>query len=565
LLVQEPQGQESIACDRVIARLGATPPRKLVEGFGVRFSSAEPEATPVLSARYESSVPGLYVLGMLGGAPLIKQALNQGYEAIEHILGRNIEPADEPLLKAKFAASKVAPTVAQTLALLQRNMPLFAELTTLQLREVMLDSEVHRPKPDQVIFRRGSYSNSFYSVIDGEVGVKLKNAAEGNERVVLRKGDFFGEMGLLSGRRRSATVRAGENCLLVETPRHAMLKLISRVEAVRRRIDAVALKRAVRMSVAPSIAESDLEELIRDAKIRRFGAGEALFDEGDPPDGLHVIRRGSVMISRVLADREVVLSYLAAGNYIGEMELVSDARRSATVRAAVATETIWLAAESFRKVLARDADLRNRLHEKGLERLMHGVKAEHARDPSNMLSFLIQQGMGEATDMLLIESSLCVRCGNCETACAETHDGTSRLHLGNGPTFTFIHVPTSCRHCENPQCMKECPPDAIHRSGNGEVYIQDTCIGCGNCQKNCPYGVIQMAPATPQPRPPSLIAQLLLGWTTKAAEPEQGVQQKAVKCDMCKGLAGGAACVRACPTGAAIRVSPEHFIDYTGS
>jgi Fe-S-cluster-containing hydrogenase component 2 len=271
------------------------------------------------------------------------------------------------------------------------------------------------------------------------------------------------------------------------------------------------------------------------------------------------------MISRVLADREVVLSYLAAGNYIGEMELVSDARRSATVRAAVATETIWLAAESFRKVLARDAELRTRLHEKGLERLMHGVKAEHARDPSNMLSFLIQQGMGEATDMLLIESSLCVRCGNCETACAETHDGTSRLHLGNGPTFTFIHVPTSCRHCENPQCMKECPPDAIHRSGNGEVYIQDTCIGCGNCQKNCPYGVIQMAPATPQPRAPSLIAQLLLGWTTKPAEAEQGVQQKAVKCDMCKGLAGGAACVRACPTGAAIRVSPEHFIDYTGS
>jgi thioredoxin reductase len=41
LLVQTPQGQESIACDRVIARLGATPPRQLVESFGVRFSSAE--------------------------------------------------------------------------------------------------------------------------------------------------------------------------------------------------------------------------------------------------------------------------------------------------------------------------------------------------------------------------------------------------------------------------------------------------------------------------------------------------------------------------------------------
>ena len=39
--------------------------------------------------------------------------------------------------------------------------------------------------------------------------------------------------------------------------------------------------------------------------------------------------------------------------------------------------------------------------------------------------------------------------------------------------------------------------------------------------------------------------------------------KKAVKCDMCKDQAGGAACVRACPTGAAIRVAPEEFLTVT--
>ena len=34
----------------------------------------------------------------------------------------------------------------------------------------------------------------------------------------------------------------------------------------------------------------------------------------------------------------------------------------------------------------------------------------------------------------------------------------------------------------------------------------------------------------------------------------------AIKCDMCSGIEGGPACVRACPTGAAIRVSPERFL-----
>jgi Fe-S-cluster-containing hydrogenase component 2 len=37
-------------------------------------------------------------------------------------------------------------------------------------------------------------------------------------------------------------------------------------------------------------------------------------------------------------------------------------------------------------------------------------------------------------------------------------------------------------------------------------------------------------------------------------------RKKAIKCDMCAGIEGGPSCVRACPTGAAIRVSPDEFL-----
>ena len=127
----------------------------------------------------------------------------------------------------------------------------------------------------------------------------------------------------------------------------------------------------------------------------------------------------------------------------------------------------------------------------------------------DIISFLIAQGAGEATDILLIDESLCVRCDNCEKACAETHGGTSRLDREAGPTFASVHVPTSCRHCEHPHCMKDCPPDAIHRAPNGEVFIADNCIGCGNCERNCPYGVIHMA-AKP-PKKPGLLQWLMFG------------------------------------------------------
>ena len=154
--------------------------------------------------------------------------------------------------------------------------------------------------------------------------------------------------------------------------------------------------------------------------------------------------------------------------------------------------------------------------------------------------FLIDNGIGEATDVLLIDETLCVGCDNCEKACADSHEGLSRLDREAGRSYANLHVPTSCRHCEHPHCMADCPPNAIKRGPDGEVFIDPTCIGCGNCQRNCPYGVIRMDAKPPEK--PGLLTWLLLGigpgpgeasysWRKKTAA-KQGLPQAklAVKC-----------------------------------
>jgi Fe-S-cluster-containing hydrogenase component 2 len=111
--------------------------------------------------------------------------------------------------------------------------------------------------------------------------------------------------------------------------------------------------------------------------------------------------------------------------------------------------------------------------------------------------------------------------------------------------------------------MRDCPPDAIHRSVGGEVFIDDSCIGCGNCKTHCPYGVIQIASVSPGYRRLSPWRSLFGTGSTRAPRQDDiEASPKAVKCDMCKDLAAGPACVRACPTGAALRVSPEAFMEY---
>ena len=554
-------GQTRVPCNRIIARLGAIPPRAFVESCGIVFPGKDPTTLPELSNRYESNVPGLYVIGALGGYPLIKQAMNQGYEVVEFIRGNDIQPADHGILEQKFRSLPFDASVDETLAIIRSRVPLFSDINGLVLRELVLASNLLTPQSGDVIFQKNDYTNSFISIVQGEVRVETDDGRS----IHLEQGQFFGEMSLLSGRRRSATVRASSDCVLLESPRRDVIRLMNTYEQVRRVIDQYFIIRTLRANLVPDAPIEDVAAVAATAELRKFSAGDELFSEGDAADGLHLIRSGSVSVSRNIGGRDVVTTYVAAGNYIGEMGLLGQAKRSATVRATVATESVFLSADAFQKMVRSQTGLRERIQNTVRDRLSENARMESAPEAGDLISFLMQQGLGEATDVLLIDESLCIGCDNCEKACAETHGGTSRLNRSAGPSYAQVHVPTSCRHCEDPHCMKDCPPDAIRRAPNGEVYIQDSCIGCGNCERNCPYGVIQMA-GEKEPAPG------LLGWLLAGRGPGPGERQplatnggmkKAVKCDMCKDLSGGPACVRACPTGAALRMSPAEFVHLT--
>ena len=565
LTLTVPDGEAEVECDRIIARLGAVAPRKFVESCGIEFPSKDPASLPELSPQYESNVPGLYIVGALAGFPLIKQAMNQGYEVIEFIRGNDIKPADEPLLEEMFKALPGGRSVDEVITHIRENVPLLRSLTPLQLREFLLDATIHVPNANDVIFERNDYTNSFFMIVEGSADIHI-DENDPSIKVTVGVGDFFGEIGLIAGRRRSATVNAAEPSFLLESPRRSMIKLINSVEAVERAMNEVALVRQLRTYLLPSLTDEAIQPVLETAEVRAFKSGQVLFKEGDADEGVYLIRKGSVTVSRRIGGKDIVIAYVPAGHYVGEMAFLTRARRNATVRAAINTETIWLESESFRQMVDASPELRSEVERRLLTRFIESESMHTRPEAGNIIQFLVEQGVGEATDILLIDETLCVACDNCEKACAETHGGVSRLNREAGPTYARIHVPTSCRHCEHPHCMADCPPDAIHRAVDGEVYIDESCIGCGNCERNCPYGVIQLSSGAP--KKPGLFSWMMFGsgpgpgenkvWN-KANKKDDGSPKVAVKCDMCLNVPGGSACVRACPTGAAIRVSPEDF------
>lgn len=574
-------GEERIRCDRLIARIGSAPPRMFVEECGIEFTSPDRNAFPKLSPVFESTTPGIFVIGALAGYPLIKHCMNQGYDVIEFINGNTeLKPADEPILVEKFKNLPGQRSTDEWLEFLRANVSILEGMNPLQMREFMLDSDARFFRKGDVIFERNDPGSSLFGIAQGSVAVEV-NPDDPSITVPIECGSIFGEVGLISGRRRGATIRAAEDTVVVEISRLAALKLQSQVPTAKKEIERITIERLLLQMFGSGLTREDVAELVEAAEVKGIPAGEVVIEEGADDKDIFVIQRGSMIVEKDIGGKPVFLSYLPAGSYVGEMAVIDGSKRTATVKAAIKAEVVRLPGEVFSRLMERKPALRERTMADMASRREINAFIESQKDSfggavdmySQTAQFLVDNGLGEATDVLLIDEKLCVGCDNCEKACADSHEGLSRLNREAGRSYAQLHVPTSCRHCEHPHCMADCPPNAIKRGPDGEVFIDETCIGCGNCQRNCPYGVIRMD-AKPPPKP-SLIQWLLFGkgpgpgeapyaWR-KAEAAKEGVEvpKTAIKCDMCSGIEGGPACVRACPTGAAIRVAPEKFLTFT--
>jgi CRP-like cAMP-binding protein/thioredoxin reductase/Fe-S-cluster-containing hydrogenase component 2 len=550
-------GTIDVSARFIFVKIGTLPPRTFLEKCGVVFPSPDPAALPLISPTHETHVPGLFVVGAASGrGDLIKHGINQGHEVIEYICGRIVEPADETPLKDKLQF--LQGSVAQRIQLLLPKLPLLAGGTETQLRELFFAANFHSVAPGAIVFRQNDYSESLYMIMEGTLEVLTKlDGAPPVSVATLGPGEFFGEMSLISGRRRSATIRAGSDAFLCEVKRKAMLKFIHTAPAAKAVIDQAFLVRAFQTYLFPRLDHAILQQIAERAKIVSFERNQVILREGEEGDSFYLIRSGMVKLCRIRQNREIVLTYLSAGQYFGEISLLSGSPRVATVTTIDRVEVIRLAREDFLACVESSPELKQRLEQEAERRRMRFVEIEVRPELAEMGRFVTAEEVVVGDNVLLIDENRCVDCNQCVRACESVHqDGQTRLKR-TGIKFANVLVANSCRHCENPLCMTDCPPgDAIARDPRGEVFIRDNCIGCGHCAANCPYDNIFMVHEEDR-RSAWDWFKNVVGIGT--AETIQAGRSFPVKCDLCRDLKSGPACVRSCPTGAVLRLTPAEY------
>jgi Fe-S-cluster-containing dehydrogenase component/CRP-like cAMP-binding protein len=459
--------------------------------------------------------------------------------------------------------------------------------------------------PGEEVIREGDWGgNSFYILVDGTLDVYVLDHETRTQKKVneVQAGRSFGEMSVLAGLRRNATIVVPPNCeakvLAVDRPALRLLRKLPKfgdaLEGAYREYGLKRILEDLNQASEGAFSAAEMQKLEQIASFRVFGKQHVLSSEDGLIDRVIFIKNGWVRRVRGIGstpqitgkmmevDQTIGVDFLGAGNCLG-LEALRGAEKwyySATVLARTELLEIPIAllraepqlCENFLKTFSAfslsDDDLR-------LESLA-------AKQTVPALAKEIDTGIIDATNLLVMDMDLCIRCGNCSLACHKVHGESRLLRRGihierpvkDSKSTQHVLAPEVCLHCQDPECLTGCPTGAIGRFPGGQIDIEPrTCIGCGDCATQCPYNAITMVPRKRTATAPTLGGRLKSWFDLSPPDLPRAVTETedllAVKCNLCNNTPLNPAgkktraysCQENCPTGALVRVNPREYFD----
>ncbi len=276
-----------------------------------------------------------------------------------------IDPSQEGIdkqladLYARAGPPWQTPLQAQTAVKKLPEIPLFSELNREELRQVISRITAKQVAKGNLLCKEGDHGDSIYIINSGKVGIfKYSRKKQGDILLAtLAEGDFFGEFGFFSDRKRHATVKALADLEVLEISREDFKEIAKVHPRMRDILLTFYKKRIIDTLLAFSPPFRRLEphqraQLVNRFKLSRFGEDELIFNQGAPPTSFFIIKSGEIEVfaSKGTGPR-VTLGYLRPGDFFGEISLIFNRPRIASVRTTKPTELLELEKDDFDHVL----------------------------------------------------------------------------------------------------------------------------------------------------------------------------------------------------------------------
>jgi CRP-like cAMP-binding protein len=250
-------------------------------------------------------------------------------------------------------------------------------MTDLEIRALGAEFTSQVFKRGEIIVRAGSDSANFYVIFAGQAEVL---DASGRTVDRLSRGDHFGEAALLAHARVQSTLRALTALEVLRLEEYGFDRLL-RTSA---RFDAASgesLKRVRVLRRIPLFAAFDGRDLTRlAARMRRVEAqaSEEIVRQGETGESFYVIDSGKVSVQVDNVQRAT----LGPGEYFGEIALMMDAPRTATVVALQPTVMLLMEAGDFKAMLRDSKAIEQGMQRAGSRRVLSNERwMRRARQP----------------------------------------------------------------------------------------------------------------------------------------------------------------------------------------
>src|SRR5207302_1098192 len=175
-----------------------------------------------------------------------------------------------------------------------------------------------------------------------------------------------------------------------------------------------------------------------------------------------------------------------------------------TATTTVASRLLKISKNDFWQLMARDVDrnVLRKIEEQAARRARDAARMAAGHHASDLMGFLLDQGMGESMNTLVIDETLCIGCDNCGRACAGTHGGISRMRRVEEAPRGGDHRTSSL----GSQARRRCRASAIHASALPGVQRAAERVPLGRrCGSDLRAISIWLRPVEPDVRePPSL-------------------------------------------------------------
>jgi len=229
-------------------------------------------------------------------------------------------------------------------------LPMFEDIPVEALNEIAGRVRLRGLGDGQPVFRQGDQPDAFYVVRKGVLEVVEEDLENGGERRLrdLGRGESFGELGLVTAAPRAATVRAIGSADVFEVDKGAFDHLLAdklHLPDFEPTLQQVAELRG--LSCFAGLSTAQLWELLEGGAWVSFAPGEQIMREGDVGDSFYALSSGQVDIVK----DERLVNTIGRGSYFGEVALLMEVPRTATVTARTPVRAFRLEREGFDRLV----------------------------------------------------------------------------------------------------------------------------------------------------------------------------------------------------------------------